>query len=731
MNSHELGIRSAPRAQPVSATRYSLAPARKQRLSAHSLKIKRKFSKNGRERRLANPPSQRVTRLTSLAPAQALRTAQSRDPHATVGAFMCGIAGFVTTTPSENPGVLERMTDSIRHRGPDDFGFFHDPCVWLGHRRLSIVDLAAGHQPMTNEDESVWIVFNGEIFNHAGVRPALEKAGHRYATRSDTETIVHAWEQYGSDCVSHLRGMFAFALWDRNTRTLFIARDRLGKKPLYYFWDGRLFVFASEIKALLEHPAISPRFEESLLPEYLAFGYVSEERTLFTGIRKLMPGHHLTLTLDGRGGADLRIAPYWQIPAPAEEDRSDDEWIRDCRRRLEETVRLRLMSDVPLGMFLSGGLDSSAIAAIMTRMVDGPVKTFSVGYSESAWSELDYARQVARTIGTDHHEVVVSMDDFFNALPRLVWHEDEPITWPSSVSLYYVSRLASEQVKVVLTGEGSDEMFGGYARYRFYALNQRYLRYYHLLPAPLRRSLRARIAASPLLSASLRRKLQHTFLGLGEDLESLYLDNFYSAFSAAEQGSLLASAPPGAAYANFLRYWNEARDFPLLPRMLYTDQKAYLVELLMKQDQMSMATSIESRVPFLDHEFVEFSTRVPARLKIRGGEGKYIVKKAVEDLLPREIVYRTKMGFPTPLRDWFRHPRAGALFTLLRSRDGLLASYIDPAALDSLIERQTSGLQDCTDRLWRLLNLQLWGDIFLTGKREERWEGLLTAASVA
>ena len=635
---------------------------------------------------------------------------------------MCGIAGYVTVVPEpENRAVLERMTDSIRHRGPDDSGYYQDAWASLGHRRLSIIDVAGGHQPLANEDDGIWIIYNGEIFNHAELRPALERSGHRYATRCDTETVVHAYEQHGPDCVKLFRGMFAFALWDRNARRLFCARDRLGKKPLYYYWDGRTLVFGSEIKAVLAHPAVSARLEESLLPEYLAFGYVSEERTLFAGVRKLMPGHHLVLDLSEER-PQPRIRQYWEIPGPsAETGRSDEEWIGECRRRLEETVRMRLMSDVPLGVFLSGGLDSSAIAALMKRQFDGPVKTFSVGYQESAFSELGYARQVAEAIGSDHHEVVVSMQDFFNALPRLVWHEDEPITWPSSVSLYFVSHLASREVKVVLTGEGSDEMFAGYGRYHFFDVNQRWLRYYAILPAGLRKAVRAWVASSRLLSANLRRKLQHTLVGREESFEALYLDNFYSAFPA--------SAPQ--AYANFLRYWEQTEGWAPLARLLYTDQKTYLVELLMKQDQMSMATSIESRVPFLDHEFVEFSTRVPAHLKIRHGAGKYIVKKAVEGLLPADIIYRKKMGFPTPLKQWLMESRAQSLYDWLRDSGGLVAASVDRTELERLIARQQSGAEDGADRIWRLLSLQAWGDVFFTGRRERIWDGLLVEAAHA
>jgi asparagine synthase (glutamine-hydrolysing) len=399
--------------------------------------------------------------------------------------------------------MIERMTAPIRHRGPDDSGIFQDAHASLGFRRLAIIDVAGGHQPMANEDRSCWIVFNGEIFNHADLRPALEAAGHRYETRSDTETILHAYEQYGAGCVEKLRGMFGFAIWETHRRRLFLARDRLGKKPIYYFWNGRLLVFGSEIKALLAHPDLSAEFDDSLLPEYLAFGYTSDDRTFFRNVRKLLPGHHLTLDLADPDPSPV-IAQYWDIPEPPAsgrgEVRDDAAWIGECRERLEETVRMRLMSDVPLGMFLSGGVDSSAIAAIMKRNITGPVKTFAVGYSEAEYSELSYARHVAEAIGTEHHEVTVSMEEFFNALPRLIWHEDEPITWPSSVSLFFVSQLARQHVTVVLTGEGSDEMFGGYARYRHYSMNERWLRRYRMVPGPLRRMIRAQVATTPLLS---------------------------------------------------------------------------------------------------------------------------------------------------------------------------------------------------------------------------------------
>ena len=636
---------------------------------------------------------------------------------------MCGITGFVTEAPVPgSDGILRRMTDAIRHRGPDDSGFFSDGCAFLGHRRLSIIDVAGGHQPMANRSGSACIIYNGEVFNHADLRPSLEKAGYQYESRSDTETILHAYELYGPDCVKQFRGMFAFAIWNKDSRSLFCARDRLGIKPFYYYWDGRFFAFASEIKALLEYPGISPVLEDSLLGEYLAFGYTSGDRTLFRGVRKLMPGHHLLLRMGG-GSPQLSIEKYWDVPERGDsETLSDTDWISETRRRLEETVRMRLMSDVPLGMFLSGGVDSSAIAAIMKRVTSAPVKTFAVGYEERAFSELSYAAEVARSIGTEHREVVVTRDQYFEVLPQLIWHEDEPIAWPSSVPLYFVARAAASEVKVVLTGEGSDELFGGYERYRWNQLNLRGAAVLGCLPSGLRRGLRAAVSANRLISASLRRKLRHTCIGREGSVEALYLDNFYSAFSAAEQETM--GMAPADVYGQYLSCWNARPHGSALERMLYADQKTYLVELLMKQDQMSMAASIESRVPFLDHTFVEFAARMPDRLKIRGRTQKYVLKKAVEGLLPPQIIYRKKMGFPTPLHNWFQDSRAETVFSALRSRDGFVAEYLDLHAIEDLLDRHRSGFEDATDRIWRLLNLQIWGDLFVTGKSERWWAGV-------
>jgi asparagine synthase (glutamine-hydrolysing) len=520
---------------------------------------------------------------------------------------------------------------------------------------------------------------------------------------------LHAFEEHGPECLRLFRGMFAFAIWDARRQRLFCARDRLGIKPFYYFWDGRLFAFASEIKALLEHPAISPALAEDLLPEVLAFGYTAGDRTLFRNIHKLMPGHRLVL--ETAGDPALTIERYWDLPDNNEDYPNLDprDWIAETRRRLEQSVNMHLMSDVPLGVFLSGGVDSSAIAALAQRGGSRPAQTFAVGYSETQFSELPYARQVAHAIGTEHREVSIGIDEFFGALPRLIWHEDEPVAWPSSVSLYFLSKLAARHVKVVLTGEGSDELFAGYERYRWQKVNRRWASLYGIVPEPLRRWIRNHTATFPLLGAGLRRKLRHTVLGRDLGFESLFVQNFYCAFDL------------GTCCEDYMRYWNARGHDTPLARTLYADQKTYLVELLMKQDQMSMAASIESRVPFLDHTLVEFAARIPDGLKIRGRTQKYVLKAAVRDLLPRGIVHRKKMGFPTPLRQWLLDPRAEPLYAALRSRDGLLAAYLDSRELEALIHRHRSGREDATDRIWRLVNLQLWGDLLLTGRRELAW----------
>jgi asparagine synthase (glutamine-hydrolysing) len=433
---------------------------------------------------------------------------------------------------------------------------------------------------------------------------------------------------------------------------------------------------------------------------------------MFRNVKRLLPGHFFELRTSS-AGLTFQTTQYWDVPPPAEERHSEADWIAETRRRLEETVKMRLMADVPLGAFLSGGADSSAITALMQRSMGRNVKTFSVGYREQEYSELSFAAEVARHLGTDHHEVLVGFDDFFGALPRLIWHEDEPITWPSSVSLHFVSQLAAQHVKVVLTGEGADEMFGGYERYSWTRMNLQAGRLWNLAPEFARAGVRDGIAKSALLSGTWRRKLGHTFLGRETSVESLLVDNFYSAFPREERRALLGSRE-GTACDAFMKHWNAREGASLVSQMLYADQKTYLAELLMKQDQMSMSTSIESRVPFLDHTFVEFSTRVPDSMRIRGKTQKYIMKEAVKEMIPNEILFRRKMGFPTPLRDWLRRPEAAALVDPMLAPDSFIGGYLDLAPVRNMIAAHRAGRLDATDRIWRLINLETWGGIFFT-----------------
>ena len=610
------------------------------------------------------------------------------------------------------------MRDVIAHRGPDDAGYYADERAALGHRRLSIVDLAAGHQPLANEDETVWIVFNGEIYNHADVRRELEAAGHRYRTRCDTETIVHGYEQWGDGCVDHLRGMFAFAIWDAGRRRLLLARDRLGVKPLYWtITNGRL-IFGSEIKSILESGLLRAEANESALPELLGTRYLSGSETLFKGVFRLMPGHTLVFE-DGK----VAVRRYWDIPTnrPAADSAhlGDREVVGRFRELLEEAVRIRLMSDVPLGMFLSGGLDSSAIAAIMARQIDRPLQTFSVAFKERAFSELDYARQVARAINADAHEIVIDDQDFFGALPRLIWHEDEPIAHPSSVPLYFVSALARQHVKVVLTGEGSDELLAGYGKYPRALVNWRAAAAYQFVPAPLRTWIAESVV--PQLPSRLGRYAKRSFLALPRTPEAMFFDNF-AAIGLRRQASLLS--PSLASQATAEHVYGPSRayfDAPngestVLDRLLYTDLKTYLVELLMKQDQMSMAASIESRVPFLDHRLVEFAAGLPARMKLRGFTTKWVLREAVRGLLPPEILTRPKMGFPVPFGLWMRGSWAGVARDVLLDSRSRQRGLIDPAAVERLIDAHTSGGADGSDALWSLMNLELWYRTHIDGE---------------
>jgi asparagine synthase (glutamine-hydrolysing) len=633
---------------------------------------------------------------------------------------MCGINGIVQSDSSRRTisvRELERMRDVLTHRGPDDAGVFVNArkTVGLGHRRLSIVDVKAGHQPMANEDHSLHITYNGEIYNHADYRESLEARGHVYRSHCDTETILHLYEEHGAACVERLRGMFAFAIWDERKRELFIARDRLGVKPLYYAHlpNGSLY-FASEIKALLEVDAVKAEVNYEVLPDYFANHAPSGEETLFSGIKRLPPAH----TLLWRNGA-VQIRKYWEVPFRTDDpcEYNDKQYVEKWTELFRESVRLRLMADVPLGMFLSGGIDSSAIAAVMSGMVAEPIKTFSVAFAEREANELEYARLVANTFGTNHHEVVVSPEQFFAALPRLLWHEDEPIAHPSSVALYFVSQLAAQHVKVVLTGEGSDELLAGYGRYRKTILNIAAGRRYHrVAPRQLINAVRRRIESLPT-SSRVRQKLQRTFLTLSPDLESIYFDNF-AVFSRDAQEQLFTSSvrermgTASSPYSRMQELLASTDATSLLNQILSVDLKTYLHELLMKQDQMSMAASIESRVPFLDHKLVEFSASLPERMKLRGASTKHILRQSMKGLLPDAILSRPKMGFPVPLGKWFRGPFRSVVDEFVLGERALARGIFDRAFVRSLVARHNGG-EDHSERLWSMLNFELWQRRFI------------------
>ena len=634
---------------------------------------------------------------------------------------MCGICGIALSSRSGavvQRAMLERMRDVMTHRGPDGSGVFIEGPIGLGHRRLSIVDPNAGQQPMASDDGAVQIVYNGEVYNHPEIMQRLKAQGLPYHTHCDTESVLHVYEREGFRAPASLRGMFAFAIWDRRRRTLFIARDRFGVKPLYYAVtpDGSLY-FGSEIKSILASGVVSATLDESALPEYLSSHSTFGRRTMFSGIQRLEAGHTLVWQ-DG----DIRIEPYWDLhfADKIDESRSEASLVTEYGERFREAVRMRLMADVPLGTFLSGGIDSAAITAVMAGLIDEPVRTFSVAFAERDANELAYARLVAERFRTEHREVVVAPEEFFDALPRMIWHEDEPIAHPSSIPLYFVSKLAAEHVKVVLTGEGSDEVLGGYNRYRTTLYNMRLgAGYTRAMPSAGRAAIRRAIESLPQGSRA-RQKLARTFLALPADLESLYLDNFavFSRQRLRELWSPDARRRLGglSPYASAERYMAANDTTTLLDELLYVDTKTYLHELLMKQDQMSMAASIESRVPFLDHELVEFAARLPDRMKVRGLTTKHVLRQSMSGVLPDEILSRKKMGFPVPVGAWLRGPYRFVLDELVLGSRTVARGLFDQAALQRLVASHVGGEANHSERLWSLINLELWQRLHLDGE---------------
>lgn len=620
---------------------------------------------------------------------------------------MCGIFGIINIkdpVPVAHE-TLEKMGRSIRHRGPDENGFFKHRNVGLGIQRLSIIDLSGGSQPIFNESKSVAVVYNGEIYNYLELRQDLEKRGHRFQTCSDTEVLVHAFEEWGEDCPPKLRGMFAFAVWDKNKKTLFLARDRLGQKPLYYFFDGGRLIFASEIKAILE-PAlgISRRINLPALSTYLTLGYVPAPATMFAEIFKLPPGHSLTLA-----GSACRIVKYWDLEFTAEPATDQAEHKEQLRARLEESIRLRLRSDVPLGALLSGGLDSSLIVGLMSRMLDHPVATFSVGFTEERLNELPYARLTAQHFSTNHHEIIVDSCGP-DLLEKLVWHLDEPVADPAAVPTYLVAELARRDVKVVLTGEGGDELFAGYDHYRS---NQNAQRSRLIPPWLSRRLLPAWAKGCNLLLGRQRyhaRTIWHWSLPPGAQMVP-----WVAVFTDNELKNLFRPDLPNrpeysSATAIFTQLYNSADVQDPIHRMMYIDIKAWLPDdLLMKVDKMSMAASLEARTPFLDHHLLEYTAGLPSGYKLKGSVSKFILKEIAREILPDKISTRPKHTFDVPIAKWLTGGLRELTFDLIScgipaGEDLFDREYI----LGDMWHELETDKPGCARQFWSLLNLGLW-----------------------
>ncbi len=602
--------------------------------------------------------------------------------------------------------VLRRMNRSLRHRGPDEEGYHEAPHVALAMCRLRVIDPGGGSQPMTNEDGGVWLVYNGEVYNFRELRAELVARGHRFRTRSDTEVVVHAYEAFGLDCVRRLRGMFAFALWDARAQRLVLARDRLGIKPLYYWKRGERVAFASELKALLQLPEVPRELEPEALDLYLTYGYVPSPRTAFRGIRKLPPGHVLV-----RDRAGLRVERYWDFVPSERPAKSLSAYVDELRERLRSAVRVHLVSDVPVGAFLSGGLDSSTVVALMNREGGHPVRTFSIGFREAQFDELPYAGLVAQRYATEHRELVVE-PEAGGRLPELLAHFDEPFGDSSAIPTYLVSELARGHVTVVLTGDGGDEVFCGYEWQRRYEL----LKPVYRLPAAIR-------AQAPQLARLLPRgPWRQRLTGLLADVSLSPVDGYLrrmTLFDASRRRELyhedLYRALDGHDSLEVLRAWLEALpDADFRNRMLYADTHFYCPEdCLAKVDRMTMAWSLEARVPLLDHELVEFMATVPPQWKLRGLTSKYLLRRAVRDLLPPALLRKRKQGFSVPVGPWLRGPLHPWARDLLLDARATGRGWLRADAVRRLLDEHRQGRADHGHRLYALLGLEVWARHYL------------------
>jgi asparagine synthase (glutamine-hydrolysing) len=616
---------------------------------------------------------------------------------------MCGISGFVYFDGAPvDPKIIQGMSDVQRHRGPDESGWHVTDVAALGHRRLSIIDLSTGQQPLANEDGSVWISFNDEIYNYQDLRRDLV-GSHRFRTQSDTETIVHLYESCPETFIQQLRGMFAFALWDESKRTMILARDRVGKKPLYYYLDRDKLVFASEIKAILKHPGLNLDIDLCAVSDYISLGYVPNPKSIYRAIRKVRPGHYLRV----RNGNAVEV-PYWDLSFAPDQQQSEEHWRERLLDELRTAVRLRLISDVPLGAFLSGGLDSSGIVAIMSRLAEQPVKTATIGFEEERFDESHFGRNVSEYLHTDHQERCVTPQKI-DVIQKLAWHYDEPFADSSALPTFYVSQMARERVTVALSGDGGDENFAGYTRYKA-DLQENRVR--SLLPLGMRKAVFAPLGTIyPKLDWAPRVfRAKSTFQSLSFDSVEGYFETM-STFRSHEKPLVLSDDMKrqlgGYQSVDVFRehYQNAGSDDPL-SRIQYVDIKTYLTDdILTKVDRASMANSLEVRCPLLDHRVMELVASIPASLKLRGTTGKYIFKQAMTDYLPSKIIHRSKMGFGIPLPAWFRNGiRDFARTYLLDRRDPFLSSGF----VTKIWNQHQSGIRDRSGQLWNILMFRLW-----------------------
>lgn len=626
---------------------------------------------------------------------------------------MCGIVGFVNSDGrGVDRDVLEAMNCAIIHRGPDDDGFYVHENVGLAMRRLSIIDLASGKQPIHNADKTKWIVFNGEIYNYQELRADLEKRGHRFYTKSDTEAVIHLYDEYGADCLQPLRGMFAFAIWDESDKSLFLARDRVGKKPLLYSHqpNGDL-IFGSEFQALLQHPSISREVDYEAIDSYLSYLCIPAPQTAFKRIRKLEPGHWLRWK-DGQ----IETKRYWLPDFSKKIKITEEEAIEETTRILRESTRLRMISEVPLGAFLSGGVDSSTVVALMAQESDKPVKTFSIGFEEEDFSELKYAKRVAEHVGAQYHEFIVK-PNALEVLPTLVEHYGEPYADSSAIPTYYVSKETRAHVTVALNGDGGDESFAGYERYAAMRIAETY----HRLPRALRRAFieepvsllptselkRSRFRdAKRFLQAANLPKTERYFRWMStfnrEAKSDIYTKDFAASVSARNPSVFLDE------------WFARANGSGTLDATLLTDQMTYLPnDLLVKVDIASMANSLEARSPFLDHKLIEFAASLPETLKMRRFETKSLLKKVAARLVPKEVIYRRKMGFGVPVGKWFRGEMKDFVRGVLLSEKSLKRGLIKPEMMEKYVNEHTNGERDHAFQIWTLLMLELWFQRFI------------------